>query len=52
MTDQQIEKMFREWWAQSYTLPPATHTMNTIIGWTQFLLQQINQDQQQKEQQR
>ncbi len=52
MTDPQLEVLFRSWWSASYPgAPPGPHALATHIGWGRFLLEQV-QEQQQQEQKR
>jgi hypothetical protein len=50
MTDNEMEVLFRTWWQQSYPTPPGPHALITHIGWGRFLLQMIEQQQQQEQQ--
>ena len=49
MTDNELEVLFRTWWAQSYPTPPGPHAIATHLGWGRWLLQQQAEQQQQRE---
>lgn len=49
MTDNEMEVLFRTWWQQSYPTPPGPHALITHIGWGRFLLEQMGEQQQQRE---
>ena len=42
-SETEIERMFREWWAQSWPTPPGTHALRTHIAWATHLLDKINE---------
>lgn len=46
MTDTELEKLFREWWKESYPTPPGTHALITHLGWGRHLLNHIKHKQQ------
>ena len=52
MNANEMEVLFRTWWQQSYPTPPGTHALMTHLGWGEFLLNQLQVNQQQREQQR
>ena len=39
MTDTELEKLFREWWKESYPTPPGTHALITHLGWGRHLIE-------------
>jgi hypothetical protein len=42
-TDTEIEKLFRQWWAESFpNNPPGTHALRTHLGWARHLLNELN----------
>jgi len=51
MTDNELEVLFRSWWALSYPTPPGNHAITTHISFGRWLLQQ-QAEQQQREQER
>jgi hypothetical protein len=48
MTDLELEAAFFEWWP--YPAPPGPHALMTHIGWARHLLEQVQDQQQQREQ--
>jgi hypothetical protein len=36
-----IEESFRQWWIESYGVPPGTHAVMTHTAWAQHVLQQL-----------
>lgn len=52
MTDTQLTELFREFWTQSYPMPPGNHTVMTHTAWARFLLNRIGHQQQTPEQPR
>jgi len=46
MTDTELEKLFREWWKESYPTPPGTHALITHLGWGRYLLDYVKHEQQ------
>ena len=50
MNQSQIESMFREWWSQSFpNAPIGKHALSTHVAFAQYMLGQINYEQQQRE---
>lgn len=35
-----LEQVFRNWWQDSYGLPPGTHAVMTHVAWAQHVLAQ------------
>jgi hypothetical protein len=52
MTDTQLTELFKEFWTQSYSMPPGNHTVMTHTAWGRFLLGRIQHQQQLPEQSR
>lgn len=52
MTDTQLTELFKEFWTQSYPMPPGTHALMTHVAWARFLLTHIGHEQQNPEQPR
>lgn len=52
MTDTQLTELFRQFWSESYPLPPGNHTVMTHTAWARYLLKQIGHQQQTPEQPR
>jgi hypothetical protein len=41
MTDAEIEKLFRHWWAQNYPSSPGPNTLVIQLGWARYLLDHL-----------
>jgi hypothetical protein len=50
MTDSQLETLFREWWLESYPIPPHKHALMTHLAWGRHLLNKIEYESQQPKQ--
>lgn len=53
MIEVKIESLFREWWSQSFpNAPIGKHALSTHVAFAQYMLEQINYEQQRQEQER
>lgn len=43
MTPEQMEKAYREWWADSYPCPPNLQAVLSAVAWGQHLQDLLNQ---------
>lgn len=39
MNEPAIEAAFRDWWIESYGIPPGTHAVMTHVAFAKFLLE-------------